>query len=93
VRLLDLLSTTEALQDLVLHVGDGGGVLVAWCEGRRPVVVVLRRAGSGDRSLLSSVPGRPKMQWWTGGWTLLGQRLCYRERVESGGPLRICTAG
>lgn len=50
------------------------------------VVVVVRRAGSGDPSLLSSVPGRPRELWRKEGWTLLGQRLCRRERVESGGP-------
>lgn len=49
-------------------------------------MVLLRRAGSGDPSLLSSVPGRPRAAMADEGWTLLGQRLCSRERVERGGP-------
>jgi hypothetical protein len=48
----------QAPQDLVLHVDDGGARVL--CGPRRRLTVVVRRAGGGDPSLLSSVPGRPK---------------------------------
>jgi hypothetical protein len=40
---------------------------------------------SGDHSLLSSVPGRPRgaMAEKAGSW--VGLRLCNREQVQSGG--------
>jgi hypothetical protein len=61
--------------------GDGGGVgggaagvEAPWSTMEEQMVVVLRRAGSGDLSLLSSVPGRPRSDGGEKGWTLLGQK-------------------
>lgn len=46
-------------------------------------LVVVRRAGSGDHSLLSSNRGRPKQRWRRRGWTVLGQKaFCRRERAS-----------
>ena len=81
------LSTTEALRDLVLHVSDDdGGRPRSHADSVVRMVELLRRAGSGDPTLLSSVPGRPRRAMAEKGWKVLGQRLCRRERAERGGP-------
>lgn len=59
-----LLSTTEGVARFgVARLATAAGSLVAWVDDRKQMVVVLRRAGSGDPSLLSSIPGRPRERW------------------------------
>lgn len=77
----------------MVHVGEGvhkcsGGGSEA-CE---VLVVEFEAYETAIPSLLSSVPGRPRATMAEKAGTWVGFRLCYRERVESGGPLGICMA-